>query len=272
MLLFDPEHLTAANARKRIILALESESGERAQKGIMMDLWFLDSLFQSQLNKHTKSPTLWAHRKWLMQRPPSQLLNKEATSTGLLGMEKEITIVALAAAGIHPRNYYAWNHIRWWICRNPELFQIFGQCPKSRNNASYMALGLPTMANFFLQWCLNHPSDTSGWSFLLWLLTCEATSSSTSLGLYGPHVAISKKILECIRSWKLRNESLWVFLRTMMASRDIPQYILREYLDEAENVIDSKSERLASQSIARAALQWSAQYSTAGRLPNNDKR
>ena len=74
MLLYDPEYLTAANARKRILTdLLETSSGfsgtpstSLIDEYIRKELWLLDSLQTSPLPKHMKSSTLWYHRRWLM--------------------------------------------------------------------------------------------------------------------------------------------------------------------------------------------------------------
>ena len=74
MLLFDPEHITAANARKRHLQNLaETSSGFSGSNStnllddyIRKELWLLDSLQSSPLRKHTKSSLLWYHRRWLL--------------------------------------------------------------------------------------------------------------------------------------------------------------------------------------------------------------
>jgi hypothetical protein len=63
-------------------------------------------------------------------------------------------------------------------------------------------------------------------------------------------------VLDRTRSLKLRNESVWVFLRTVMSSKDMPQDIRQEFLDDARAIEESDSERPHSRSVARAALQW----------------
>lgn len=258
LILMMPEHLTAVNARKRVIMGWESQSQEKGRKRIVMDLWFLSSIFWSPLNKHTKSPTLWSHRKWLIQRVPSpEPLQIERTCTSLsLRREREISMIALVAAEIHPRNYYAWRYLRWWIAENPDVLEDFGHCPITQSTMDLTPFGLPRLTNTITEWCLKHPSDTSGWSFLVWLITRPDTSTDGALRLHGPFATVSRNVLDRTRSLKLRNESVWVFLRTVVSSQDMPQDIRQAFVEEAKAIIESDSERSRSQSIAHAALQW----------------
>ena len=64
-LFFDPEYLTAANSRKRVIQAEIATNGA-ARSSLEKEKRFLDSLLTSRLHRHTKSPTLWSHRRWLI--------------------------------------------------------------------------------------------------------------------------------------------------------------------------------------------------------------
>ncbi|TAQ86916.1 hypothetical protein B7494_g4771 [Chlorociboria aeruginascens] len=67
ILLINPEHLTAANARKRLIQACQARSGTELHAALAEELMFTDSMLTSQLHRHTKSPTLWGHRRWLVE-------------------------------------------------------------------------------------------------------------------------------------------------------------------------------------------------------------
>lgn len=258
LLLMMPEHLTAVNARKRIIMGWEKQSEEKGRKRTVMDLWLLDSILWSRLNKHTKSPTLWSHRKWLIQRLPSpEPLQMERTCSSLsLRREREISMIALVSAEMHPRNYYAWGYLRWWIVQYPDVLEDFGHCPITQSNMDLTPFGLPRLANTVLEWCLKHPSDISGWAFLIWLITEPDACAVGPLRLHGPFATVTRIVLDRTKSLKLRNESVWVFLRTIMSSQDMPQDIRQTFIDYAKDIIDSDSERPKSQSIARAALEW----------------
>jgi protein prenyltransferase alpha subunit repeat containing protein 1 len=202
LLLMMPEHLAAVNARKRIIMDWEKQSQEKGRKRIIMDLWITDSLFWSPLHKHTKSPTLWSHRKWLIQRLPSpKPLQMERTCSSLsLRREREVSMIALVAAEMHPRNYYAWGYLRWWIAQYPEVLENFSHCTITQSNMDLTAFGLPRLANTIIEWCFKHPSDISGWTFLIWLITGPDTCADGPLRLHGPFATVTRTVLDRTKS------------------------------------------------------------------------
>jgi hypothetical protein len=71
ILFFEPEHLTAANFRKRKLEELRTDTTPAAQlayrKAIKHEFCFLDSILTSPLHRQSKSPTLWHHRLWLLE-------------------------------------------------------------------------------------------------------------------------------------------------------------------------------------------------------------
>ena len=79
------------------------------------ELVLLEGLLTSPgLDKHSKSPTLWALRQWII----TNTTNTFSPSTGRVGsptpaalIHSELCIVA-RANNIHPRNYRAWQHAR----------------------------------------------------------------------------------------------------------------------------------------------------------------
>jgi hypothetical protein len=272
ILLVAPEYLTAANARKRVIMAWSIHSKEKGQKGIMMELSTLDSMLMSPLNKHTKSPTLWAHRRWLLKKlpRPEPIQPERGASIPQLRKEREISIVGLTAAQHHPRNYYAWDHIRWWISYNPDLLDNFGQCDISQCSPAKPPFGLPKLAKVIQRWCLNHPSDTSGWSFLLWLLTVPGTLPSEKLHLRGPFNEVAHDVLINTGTLKLRKEAVWVFLRTLIASDDMAAEVSQRALNDARTISVSENERLESKLIAERVIKWLEKRATVDGLYWND--
>lgn len=235
----------------------ESQSQEKGRKRVVMDLRTIDSIFWSPLHKHTKSPTLWSHRKWLIQRLPSpEPLQMEKTRSSSLRREREVSLIALRAAEMHSRNYWAWEYLRWWIIKNPDVLEDFGHCPITQSTMDLTPFGLPRLTNTIIEWCLKHPGDTSGWSFLVWLITRPDTLPDGPLRLHGPFETVTRSVLDRTRTLKLRNESVWVFLRTVMSSQDMPKDIRQAFVEDAEAITESDSERPKSRSIAQAALQW----------------
>ncbi|PFH56774.1 hypothetical protein XA68_16022 [Ophiocordyceps unilateralis] len=181
MLLFDPEHLTAANARKRLISIqdLDPEDGERL---LWHEKLFVDSLLTSYLHRHSKSPNLWSHRRWLMEH-----MRKRGTVTDPV---KDLRDRVLVSAMRHPRNYYAWNHARY-LAESVE--------PGSNSWSSILAETV--------KWCRCHHDDVSGWMFLALLLEGWPARAGSVLA----------DVLKLTKSLRWRNESVWYFLRNVMA-------------------------------------------------------
>lgn len=185
ILLMDPEHLTAANARKRLVKSA-SPSSDRVLELVRRDKVYIDSLLTSRLHRHTKSPTLWNHRRWLVETARQ---HGEAAD-----VVQDIKNVVMIAGERHPKNYYAWWHARW-------LTELL---PEDKRDKVLVELVGATKA-----WCLRHGGDISGWTFLSFVLmqVDEELRSSIFFTELGNAA-----------SFKLVNESRWVYLRTLAAS------------------------------------------------------
>ncbi|KFY23734.1 hypothetical protein V491_02441 [Pseudogymnoascus sp. VKM F-3775] len=197
MLLFDPEHITAANARKKICLAYRSRPLTEQTKRLTDELWFTKFLVTSKLKRHNKSPTLWYHRKWLMKNFHSVV--------GVLGrnwVQYEIEEVVLISAEHHPKNYYAWDYMRWWIKSRP------GLGPNERPAINRQVTQL------MQRWCMHHTSDSSGWSFLAWLLLRHTDPDFR----VRQHLQSSagEEVLNFAARLNLKNMSLWKFLHEIL--------------------------------------------------------
>ncbi|KAF3932730.1 hypothetical protein ABW19_dt0204806 [Dactylella cylindrospora] len=179
LLLHDSEYLTAVNARKRILLSLyptgtAAPSPSRTPPGTpqpiitpQSEFLFLTSILTSPLHRHTKSPILFSHRRWLISTypylkypglnpfaiisPRTSIDNSVTTKAFKKWCRKEVGILFRAAEG-HPKNYYAWTYARWLV---KEVGVVFNQ-------------------EDMVSWCLKHPGDISGWEFLAWSWIGEA--------------------------------------------------------------------------------------------------
>lgn len=190
VLLMDPEHLTAANTRKRI-LQDGIKPGTDVETRIRDELYFVDSLLTSRLHRHTKSPTLWGHRQWLMQRFQEHGLKMDATGI--------MAAVISVAAERHPRNYYAWLHARHLA---HAVFETADNgSVKDRDNE------LAGMLEVAKNWALRHHDDISGWAFLMFFLDRHPEYA-------GPVVSETTRLAA---SFHWRNESVWYFLRNIAA-------------------------------------------------------
>jgi protein prenyltransferase alpha subunit repeat containing protein 1 len=130
-LLATTENLRVINIRKKLIIGFpQCEPRE--------ELRILNILFSSPLQKHTKSPMLWQHRRWLWTRIEADPC-----------IEDELRII-FRAAELHPRNYYAWTYARWLV--------------------QHYSFDLVWLADRVYGMCKQHVSDISVWSFLQFVL------------------------------------------------------------------------------------------------------
>ena len=198
MLLLQPEHLTAANYRKRALLRLRRSEGpggssragggpgrsERLQQALAKELAFTASLLTSPLDKHPRSPTLWSHREWILREFRAELGGGSADggqrSGGAAGgdaraearaEERRVTLglelkVVLAAGERHAANYYAWMHGRRAMSVLLPGLLVESLKRGDRRRPEVEAEALRDAVEMVRSWCLAHPRDISGWTFL----------------------------------------------------------------------------------------------------------
>jgi hypothetical protein len=219
ILLYDPEYLTAANYRKQYLLQSASDTNDLYKQHLTRatsnELRLLNTILCSPLHRQTKSPTLWHHRWWLFETivPQMQMTAiQEICGSGRDLIESELMTI-LNAAEKHPNNYYAWQYAR----------RIF--------NPTFMAFPLRHdywngLSNSLLDWCLSHPSDTSGWSFVLFLMTHQESDPQTNFHLTFRIFGFAENV-----GW--RKEALWVFLRTVASMPHLfPENKRRDIFDK----------------------------------------
>jgi len=228
VLLLAPEHLTAANIRKRHLQQLASTSvlpsqdphvSEHLAHALHHELNLLDSLQTSPLHRHAKSPTLWSHRRWIMATIPAP-----AILDGRRGMEGEYEIVH-RAAGRHARNYVAFDYLR----RRMRGAQGLDSCAdegegESGRGKMIVAVPIETLAAH----ALSNPSDTSRLSFLqhvLHLHTLHAhhpPDHNPTTTSQASNVAAStvQHILTTALDLRLRGAAIWNFLRLALMSQE----------------------------------------------------
>ncbi|KAL4732610.1 hypothetical protein ACLX1H_001628 [Fusarium chlamydosporum] len=222
MLLMDPEHLTAANTRKRLIV--HKLKDKNIEDILHSEKHLLDSLLTSRLHRHTKSPTLWNHRRWLMEQ--YRLHDIQGS------VEDDISGIIMVSGERHPRNYYAWCHARYLT----EAFILL---------SSEAEEALSRMISSTQKWCFAHHNDISGWQFLMFLL--DKRPSETSV--------VFRETLKLTSSFKWRNESVWHFLRCIAAWRATTADI-----EEFQNVRKAMSESAAEDEIGRSTLERAEQW------------
>ena len=182
LLLFDPNHLTAANFRKQHVQRLSDRWTENDLKdphaedlteAVRDELTFVRSLVASPLSKHAKSSTLWAQRLWIVQNYFQPAMRTYGADEAMRTMSKrdcmrrfwdEEMVIVMKAGERHPRNYYAWQYARLLIS-----FLHSERCEIGRESDWERELLRDSM-RLVHGWCSMHPRDISGWAFLVFLL------------------------------------------------------------------------------------------------------
>lgn len=159
ILLFDCEHLTACNWRKKRLSTLFSSDKEILIQALDIELSLMTTFLCSPLHRHTKSPTLWQHRQWIQL----QLIRlRKPDFEGVLEILQSELAIALRAGELHPRNYYAFSYIR----QMHRVLSGLGQ----EDSEAWSAQLAQSIVKPALDWCILHPGDISGLMFLLYLL------------------------------------------------------------------------------------------------------
>jgi hypothetical protein len=235
MLLFEPEHLSAANFRKRKLVELKSGTTPEVQliyrKALKYEFCFLDSILTSPLHRQSKSPTLWHHRLWLLKLFLPGRLEDVPEDVRASFWRAELSSVCKSGEQ-HPKNYYAWQYARRLAERidGTDATVDFAERVKA--------------------WCCKHPSDTSGWQCLLYIIPKAEPPSERATLVRG--------VIEYTRKLKLDNESIWVFLRTIIAhkSLQLDRTELCSALQEYSNELEGTDESAAPLKRVNEALAW----------------
>lgn len=212
ILLFSPEHLTAANFRKRALLSGIAEHGIESATSDMIyshELALLDTILMSHLPRQTKSPTLWHHRYWLHTTfmPRILELNRKGPDQRPSLLIRELNCV-LKSGERHPKNFYAWQYMR-------NLVKLVSGTVDICDRPAFIE-EMNTVAVCVQDWCLRHVSDVSGWAFLIFFLHSYEVDTKKI-------VALVSETLNLAINLRWDNESVWYFLRTMIASGIFPE-------------------------------------------------
>ena len=108
----------------------------------------------------------------------------------------------------HPRNYYAWNYAR-------DVFRaVCGDGDLGIRRDEQRVLVGESMRDVH-RWCLQHPSDISGWSFLLFSLRMGDFTGEAGKGLEGEVQRCVEVTGDFVRKFEWRGESARWFLRAV---------------------------------------------------------
>lgn len=225
ILLFDPEHLTAANYRKHHLRSITQH--EQRCTYAQAELCFLDSILTSPLHRQSKSPTLWALRAHVLEyllpeRNPGLQTSLETRPAVHVTVARELKAVCKSGER-HPKNYYAWLYARrmFWRVYSSELM----------DEVAWVAVVVQCV-DTVKKWCCSHPSDISGWIFLAWLL--RFAGEQTRIG-------VVSEVVEYAVSVRLANESLWVFVRTVLADGSIGRRVVEKIVGRLRGVEEERA-------------------------------
>ncbi|ORX92745.1 hypothetical protein BCR34DRAFT_500456, partial [Clohesyomyces aquaticus] len=194
ILLFDAEHLTATNFRKRRLVQSASTTGNHRSefgKAVEQELAFTNSILISPSHRQSKSPTLWHHRAWLLPFV-LEVAQPDTSHTECAVSELE---AVLKAGERHPKNYYAWQYARRLLEQVENRMTDRIGSPNI-DFTTFINTGITRVKT----WYCKHPSDISGWSFLSYFLAKTSSMPEKELLL--------DEILRFAISLSLDNESL----------------------------------------------------------------
>jgi hypothetical protein len=238
LILFDPEYLTAVNFRKTHlsqVLASASESSPTLGTALQHEIHFLNSILTSPLHRQTKSPTLWAYRSWIIEvLGLHKGLERRFEFEGSV-VQTELWAVQRAGER-HRMNYYAWGHARRMITCIIERHREENMEGDGRDRDVYVQGMLEECTTYTRQWCVKNPSDTSGWSFLAFVLRRVRER--------GFRVKMVKELLDWVIMLELRQESVWAFFRVVLVDPDVIGVGGKDVIGEGilENLQDEEKE------------------------------
>lgn len=192
------------------------------REAVARELRFLETLLTSPLKKHTKAPTLWAQRGWLVttfwndavhlhnddKREEVRDEKEEASRAETVKRfwNEELSVV-MRAGERHPRNYYAWQYAR-------VLFRIVeGKMGEGVGEGRGGLLG--ETVGRVKGWCFLHPRDISGWGFLMFLVQVMVEGKRMVGGDGGEEEVkiVVRETREWVRKYEWKGESVEWFLK-----------------------------------------------------------
>ncbi|RPA76077.1 AAA-domain-containing protein [Ascobolus immersus RN42] len=190
-ILVDCEHLSAINARKRLVKTWPSVFRPDEEAG------WLDGVLTSELRKHVKSSLLWGYRRWLME--------EEGLSDFTIQWWRDEFGIIKSAGEVHRTNYYSWNYARWalqrvWILLDQETLMV-----------EFMAL-----TEVMEAWCRGHVSDSSGWSFLGFVYSMGLSMLWEKEEARRWIIEQVKEVMSYGHDVAPGHEALWVFVRSVL--------------------------------------------------------
>lgn len=237
ILLFDCEHLTACNWRKNWLLAAISSrsatdqiSSTFLEEMLEKEFTLLQSYQCSPLHRHTKSPTLWSHRFWILG---FLIQMRKSDIDALKRLERVELDIVLRAGELHPKNYYAFTYMR-------NVHSSIVRAIQDQSGDDRMDCGVNDLVDSVVKWCLSSPRDISGWMFAIYLLDQREDFELRANAV--------KQVLRFALGVGWEGESLWTFVD--QATR---KFGLEGVLDETFRL---EFKETGSDSIASSSVKW----------------
>ncbi|KAJ5501602.1 Protein prenyltransferase [Penicillium expansum] len=254
MLLFDCEHLTACNWRKRRLRAAMAHypgipnQTSAATELLEAELTLMSSYQCSPLHRHTKSPTLWHHRLWVVVH---LLQRRHWSPDDLLKLQQTELSVVLRAGELHPKNYYAFSYMR------QVGMLLAATVEKTTGQSMWEARSAQSVVERVVAWCLANPRDISGWSFGLYVLShvLEQQIRVDSLA----------RVVKFAFNVGWEGESLWTFIdqaSTQFGLESVIEDTMLLHCDQetrsrdSQMVQDSRQKKSWQTWLARARVYW----------------
>ncbi|PVU88977.1 hypothetical protein BB559_005278, partial [Furculomyces boomerangus] len=109
ILVINPDNSNAWSKRKSFLSNTKHPSLPNIKDLLSSELNLLNILLNSK--KGSKSPLVWYHRKWILER----FYLPELSPSNLFAFYSNETRICDSANKLHPRNYYSSKHRLWLI-------------------------------------------------------------------------------------------------------------------------------------------------------------
>jgi len=219
ILLANPAHQTALNARKRLI-----------QSGLLRPEEELNftALSIRSFDEFAKQSIIWDHRRWLFRRQYEQngdarqgeyagwRTSEEASSFPVIPLptlEKESQLVRQACE-LYPRNYHAWAHYHWIL----DVVKTTAVQNPPRTVSKDHTHFLRKEVLLLRQWIERHVSDYSAVHLLCSLVALDCTSAPQLTQSGGGTLVgeLREHALSLVLSYP-SHETLWLYLRNILS-------------------------------------------------------
>ncbi|KAJ7076834.1 hypothetical protein B0H15DRAFT_790135, partial [Mycena belliarum] len=200
ILLANPAHQTALNARKRLILA--------GTLSLQAEIDFSGRLLASS-NAASKEAIVWAHRRWIFgQLYPRRSFPEIAPAA----VEAEFELISRCCEAC-PRNYHAWSHHHFIVeCIHVSLRE------SHPTDTPYLALFVGELVKL-RRWVESHVSDYSAMhqlcTMIARLLSDDLPGYSSTFGEWGGAGTHFEHALSLVIAYP-SHESLWAYLRAVV--------------------------------------------------------